>query len=134
MKWSPTVSSSHCLMINPCLTEQGMGRTSMTLSAPMRFSVDVFMLLLMFCFGGWLIIANARHGPAGFCHHRGMPRRIPDDLNVHVGHAIERLQNVFHAFGNAVVHWTAGCGERHRHCQFVVGVGVAIDQAEVHNV
>ena len=41
MKWSPTASSRHCLMINPCLMEQGISRTSMTLSAPTRLSVTV---------------------------------------------------------------------------------------------
>src|SRR5450759_548224 len=46
MKWSPTGSSSHCLMMSPCLTEQGIVRTSMTLSAPTRFSV-VFVVFII---------------------------------------------------------------------------------------
>ena len=89
---------------------------------------------LCFVFGCWLRIANARHGAACFGHHRGMPRRIPDDFDFHVGHAIERQQNVFHAFRDAVVHRATGRRERHRHRQLAVGVGVAINQAEVHDV
>src|ERR1039458_2974525 len=133
MKWSPTGSSSQVWMMRPCFTEQGMERTSITLSAPMRFSVCIY-LLSYFVVGCWLKISCAGDAPAYFGHHRGMPRRIPNDLNVHVVDAFEAKQNIFHAFGDAVVHRAARRGERHRHRQFSVGVSEAINEAEVHDV
>src|ERR1017187_9098235 len=133
MKWSPTGSWSQVWMMRLCFTEQGMERTSMTLSAPMRFSVCI-ILLSYFVVGCWLKITRAGHPASHFRHHRGMPRRVPNDLNVPVVHAFQVEQNIFHALGDALVHRATGRGERHCHRQFSVGAGVAINETKVHDV
>src|SRR5436190_9114228 len=81
MKWPPTGNSSQVLIINPCFTEQGIGRTSMILSGPIKFSV----CMVVFMFDGFVFMLKTSHagcGAAEFSHHRRIPRRIPNHFDL----------------------------------------------------
>src|SRR5450756_3088675 len=86
MKWSPTDRPSHFLMMSPCLMEQGIGRTSMTLSVLLEVVVVLFVCIIFQSDD-----ADTREGAGGFGHHRRVPRRVPDDFDNDIRHTCECL-------------------------------------------
>src|SRR5215471_4210839 len=131
MKCSPTGRLSHVRMIRPCLIEQGMGRTSITLSEPMRFSVCMSVFMCVFV---CLKISNAGCRATNFCHHRRMPWRIPKQFDFGVVHARKIEKHVDSAEANAFVHGASLRGEGHRNSDFCIRDTDSVNQAEIDNV
>src|ERR1035437_1864446 len=121
-------------MIKPCLTEQGIGRTSMTLSGPMRVSVRMVVFMFVLIFLLQLKVSDTGAGAANISHHRRMPRRVPDDFDSDITHAFQREQRVLHAPRNAFVHRATRRRERHRHIHLRADDLNAVNQTQVHDV
>src|ERR1051325_5940395 len=120
-------------MMSPCLIEHGIGRTSMTLSGPMRTGVcnNGFMFWFLFF---QLKISDARRNTSLLGHHARMPRRIPNDLHIHIRDAVKSQQRPLHALRNAFMHWTARRGERHLDDDARAVDLHAVNKAEVNDV
>ena len=86
---------------------------------------------LFFC---WLNISYTRGDAPLLGHHARMPRWVPHDLHVHLGHSVKVEERRSHALRYAFVHRATGRRQRH-HDGHVRAIDVrAVHQPQVDNV